>query len=103
MIDLSIMAARSALAMTRIPATRSVGYENGSVEVGAELQESSGISGLVKGGKAGVNAIDFELIDGGWEDGERLDGWRDLPVALTLNLVGPSLACSSFQTVLRNA
>jgi exosome complex component RRP42 len=86
-IDLAIMAARSALAVTRVPATRSIGYEKGEVEVGAEMQEQSGISGLVKGGKGGSKAVDFELIDGGWEEGERLEGWQDLPVGLTLNLV----------------
>lgn len=49
--------------------------------------EDGGISGLVKGGKAGVNAVDFELLDGGWDAGERLQGWEELPVALTMNLV----------------
>lgn len=87
MIDLAIMAARSALAVTRVPATRSIGYEKGEVEVGAEMQEQSGISGLVKGGKGGSKAVDFELIDVGWAEGERLEGWQDLPVGLTLNLV----------------
>lgn len=48
-----------------------------------------GISGLVKGGKAGreVNKGDFELVEGGWEEGERLEAWRELPVGVTLNLV----------------
>lgn len=45
-----------------------------------------GFSGLVKGGKSGVKAVDFELVDGG-ERGVRLAGWEDLPVGLTVNLV----------------
>lgn len=47
-----------------------------------------GFSGLVKGGKSGTKAVDFELVDGG-EGGVRLAGWEDLPVGLTLNLVRP--------------
>lgn len=45
-----------------------------------------GFSGLVKGGKSGVKAVDFELVDGG-ERGVRLARWEDLPVGLTVNLV----------------
>lgn len=92
-LDLAIIAARSALAATRIPVTKSVGYEP---EVGDKEGvgiEDAGISGLVKGGKAGVNAVDFELVDGGWDAGERLTAWEELPVALTMNMVrvlGPS-------------
>lgn len=41
----------------------------------------------MKGGKAGVNAVDFELVDGGWDLGERLAAWEELPVALTMNMV----------------
>lgn len=62
--------------------------------------EDAGISGLVKGGKAGVNAVDFELVDGGWEEGERLNGWEKLPVGLTMNLVSPDWATKSMATIL---
>lgn len=54
---------------------------------GVGIEGDSGITGLVKGGKAGRDVVDFELVDGGWEEGDRLEGWEDLPVALTLNLV----------------
>lgn len=50
------------------------------------MTTDEGFSGLVKGGKAGSKAVDFELVDGG-EDGARLQGWQDLPVSITLNLV----------------
>lgn len=87
--DLSIVAARSALAATRLPLTRSIGFDEAGVQSagdGAGMTVDEGFSGLVKGGKAGVRAVDFELIDGG-EQGVRLPGWEDLPVGITLNLV----------------
>ena len=90
MIDLAIIAARSALAVTRVPETIAIGYELESekgIEVGGPMQGESGITGLVKGGKAGRDAIDFELVEGGWEAGLRLKGWEELPIALTFNLV----------------
>lgn len=81
------MAARAALASTRLPATRPIGL--GDDGPGGDIGgKDAGFSGLVKGGKAGVNAVDFELLDGGWDEGERLERWEDLPVGLTLNLVG---------------
>lgn len=88
------MAARSALAVTRVPKTRGVGYEKGETvdKEGVGIEGDSGITGLVKGGKAGRDVVDFELVDGGWEEGDRLEGWEDLPVALTLNLVRLSRA-----------
>ena len=94
-IDLAIIAARSALAVTRVPETIAIGYEVESekgIEVGGPMQGESGITGLVKGGKAGRDAIDFELVEGGWEAGLRLKGWEELPIALTFNLVSPSLS-----------
>lgn len=51
------------------------------------VEQDLGITGLVKGGKGGKNVGDFELVDGGWEEGERLNGWKELPVGLTMNLV----------------
>ncbi|GJN93160.1 hypothetical protein Rhopal_006207-T1 [Rhodotorula paludigena] len=87
--DLSIIAARSALAATRLPLTRSIGFDEAGAQSagdGAGMTVDEGFSGLVKGGKAGVRAVDFELIDGG-EQGVRLPGWEDLPVGITLNLI----------------
>ncbi|GAA5995432.1 uncharacterized protein JCM10292_005169 [Rhodotorula paludigena] len=91
--DLSIIAARSALAATRLPLTRSIGFDEAGVQSagdGAGMTVDEGFSGLVKGGKAGVRAVDFELIDGG-EQGVRLPGWEDLPVGITLNLINQLL------------
>ncbi|KAK4703345.1 hypothetical protein P7C70_g2876, partial [Phenoliferia sp. Uapishka_3] len=85
-LDLALMAARAALASTRLPATRPIGL--GDDGPGGDIGgKDAGFSGLVKGGKAGVNAVDFELLDGGWDEGERLERWEDLPVGLTLNLI----------------
>ncbi|GAA5853321.1 hypothetical protein JCM8547_000283 [Rhodosporidiobolus lusitaniae] len=93
--DLAVIAARSALASSRIPATRSIGFEEEEEEGKGEamvlgetgkVTADEGFSGLVKGGKAGKKAVDFELIDGG-EQGVRLKGWEELPVGLTLNLI----------------
>lgn len=85
MLDLAIMAARSALATTRIPLTRAVGYEpEGESDA---MEQDQGISSLVKGGKAGKDAVDFELVDGDADGGSRLAGWQDLPVGLTINMV----------------
>ncbi|GAA5907425.1 hypothetical protein JCM6882_003857 [Rhodosporidiobolus microsporus] len=92
--DLAIVAARSALATARLPETRSIGFEEAQAE-GQQAQvlgetekitADEGFSGLVKGGKGGSKAVDFELVDGG-EHGVRLKGWEDLPVGITLNLV----------------
>ncbi|GAA5968659.1 hypothetical protein JCM11641_007715 [Rhodosporidiobolus odoratus] len=91
--DLAIMAARAALANTRIPGTRSIGFEDeagkGEAQVlgeTANITADEGFSGLVKGGKGGSKAVDFELVDGG-EHGVRLKGWEELPVGLTFNLI----------------
>ncbi|GAA6036320.1 hypothetical protein JCM8097_001664 [Rhodosporidiobolus ruineniae] len=86
--DLAILAARAALANTRIPLTRSIGFEEDQTALGEteKITADEGFSGLVKGGKAGSKAVDFELVDGG-EQGVRLEGWQDLPVGLTLNLI----------------
>ena len=98
-LDLALMAARAALASTRLPATRPIGL--GDDGPGGEIAgKDQGFSGLVKGGKAGVNAVDFELLDGGWDEGERLERWEDLPVGLTLNLVRPSLLLRTMKEML---
>lgn len=47
---------------------------------------AGGFSGLVKGGKAGKDTVDFELVDEG-DGGVRVKGWEDLPVGITFNLV----------------
>ncbi|GAA5899757.1 uncharacterized protein JCM6883_005980 [Sporobolomyces salmoneus] len=94
LIDLSILAARSALANVRLPQTRSIGFDgddednetNAQTEGGTHVTQDEGFSGLVKGGKAGKKAVDFELVDGG-EQGERLHGWQDLPIAITFDLI----------------
>ncbi|BGP34847.1 hypothetical protein JCM10296v2_006671 [Rhodotorula toruloides] len=91
-IDLAILAARSALATARIPQTRAIGFEEGDGTAtaaqgeGAGMTSDEGFSGLVKGGKGGSKAVDFELVDGG-SQGMRLQGWEDLPIGLTLNLI----------------
>ncbi|BGP19502.1 hypothetical protein JCM10213_006322 [Rhodosporidiobolus nylandii] len=90
-VDLSILAARAALASTRLPLTRSIGFEEegGAAQVLGEsdkMTADEGFSGLVKGGKGGSKAVDFELVDGG-EQGVRLKGWEELPVGITLNLI----------------
>ncbi|GAA5824758.1 hypothetical protein JCM11251_005329 [Rhodosporidiobolus azoricus] len=91
-VDLAIVAARAALATARLPETRSIGFDeggDGKAQVLGETERMTadeGFSGLVKGGKAGVKAVDFELVDGG-ESGVRLQGWEQLPVGITLNLV----------------
>ncbi|GAA6009772.1 hypothetical protein JCM10207_004187 [Rhodosporidiobolus poonsookiae] len=91
--DLAILAARAALANTRIPATRAIGFEEAGAEAQAQILGETdqitadrGFSGLVKGGKGGSKAVDFELIDGG-EQGVRLTGWEELPVGLTFSLI----------------
>lgn len=105
-IDLSILAARSALANVRLPQTRSIGYDGGDedeVDIKMDgttsgMTQDEGFSGLVKGGKAGKKAVDFELVDGG-EQGVRLHAWEDLPIAITFDLVSsamsPILDCSA--------
>lgn len=91
-IDLATLAARSALATARIPQTRAIGFDEGDEAATAALGEGAGMtsdegfSGLVKGGKGGSKAVDFELVDGG-SQGVRLQGWEELPIGLTLNLV----------------
>lgn len=94
-IDAAVIAARSALASARIPQTRTIGLEEDDKKEtstasgeGAGMTMDEGFSGLVKGGKGGSKAVDFELVDGG-EMGVRLKGWQDLPVCITLNLVRP--------------
>ncbi|GAA5836709.1 hypothetical protein JCM9279_007633 [Rhodotorula babjevae] len=86
--DAALLAARAALASTRIPPTRSIGFDDaGEATEGKDgMTVDEGFSGLVKGGKSGVKAVDFELVDGG-ERGVRLAGWEDLPVGLTVNLI----------------
>ncbi|SGZ23824.1 BQ5605_C023g09642 [Microbotryum silenes-dioicae] len=125
-IDLVLVAARSALATTRLPRTRAVEYrapplKSGNVSVSAAVGEEeeeeeeggwetglgpesgtieSGFAGLVKGGKGGSKAMDFELVQShdvriieGQEveeedrDGVRLSGWRELPIGLSLHLI----------------
>lgn len=99
-IDSAVIAARAALASARIPQTRTIGLEedteaaNAASGEGAGMTMDEGFSGLVKGGKGGSKAVDFELVDGG-EQGVRLQGWQELPVSITLNLV------SCFLLVLR--
>ncbi|GAA5982336.1 hypothetical protein JCM5350_006148 [Sporobolomyces pararoseus] len=93
-IDLSILAARSALANVRLPQTRSIGYDGGDEDEAdikmdgttSGMPQDEGFSGLVKGGKAGKKAVDFELVDGG-EQGVRLHAWEDLPIAITFDLI----------------
>lgn len=94
-IDAAVIAARSALASALIPQTRTIGLEEDDKKEtstasgeGAGMTMDEGFSGLVKGGKGGSKAVDFELVDGG-EMGVRLKGWQDLPVCITLNLVRP--------------
>ncbi|BGP42934.1 hypothetical protein JCM10450v2_007053 [Rhodotorula kratochvilovae] len=86
--DAALLAARAALASTRLPPTRSIGFDDAGARTDGEegMTVDEGFSGLVKGGKAGVKAVDFELVDGG-EHGVRLQGWEDLPVGITLNLI----------------
>ncbi|GAA6046704.1 hypothetical protein JCM3770_003125 [Rhodotorula araucariae] len=86
--DAALVAARAALASTRLPATRSIGFDDAGARTDGEegMTVDEGFSGLVKGGRAGVKAVDFELVDGG-EGGVRLQGWEDLPVGITLNLI----------------
>ncbi|GAA5962217.1 hypothetical protein JCM8115_006632 [Rhodotorula mucilaginosa] len=91
-IDSAVIAARAALASARIPQTRTIGLEedteaaNAASGEGAGMTMDEGFSGLVKGGKGGSKAVDFELVDGG-EQGVRLQGWQELPVSITLNLI----------------
>lgn len=92
-LDLAVLAARSALANVRLPQTRSIGFEgddsddDAHVEVtGSSMTQDEGFSSLVKGGKAGKKAVDFELVDGD-ERGVRLAGWESLPIAITFDLV----------------
>ncbi|GAA6060465.1 hypothetical protein JCM10212_000893 [Sporobolomyces blumeae] len=101
--DLAVVAARAALANVRIPQTRAIGFgtddgvddattaQGGGASAtellgGTGATQDEGFSGLVKGGKAGSKAVDFELVDGG-ERGVRLEGWQDLPVSITFNLI----------------
>lgn len=106
LIDLTVLAARSALANVRLPQTRSIGFDGGDdeadegdaqMEGGTHVTQDEGFSGLVKGGKAGKKAVDFELVDGG-EQGERLDGWQDLPIAITFDLVSSPILSLSAET-----
>ncbi|KAK4046251.1 hypothetical protein OIV83_006230 [Microbotryomycetes sp. JL201] len=88
-IDTCIIAARSALATVRLPLTRPVGFESDDV-TGSAMDQDSGFSGLVKGGKAGAKAVDFELVDAGLVvggGGQRLKDWEKLPIGVTLSLV----------------
>ncbi|GAA5984697.1 hypothetical protein JCM10908_003465 [Rhodotorula pacifica] len=92
-IDSAVIAARAALASARIPQTRTIGLEEENSAAaaaasgeGAGMTTDEGFSGLVKGGKGGSKAVDFELVDGG-EQGVRLQGWQELPVSITLNLI----------------
>ncbi|KAI5481267.1 ribonuclease III [Pseudohyphozyma bogoriensis] len=84
LIDCAIIAARSALSVVRLPKTTAIAYEDQSAGLG---NQEAGISGLVKGGKAGVAVGDFELVDGGWGEGDRMGGWKELPVAIGVGLV----------------
>ncbi|KAM0791064.1 hypothetical protein ACM66B_004357 [Microbotryomycetes sp. NB124-2] len=94
-IDASIIAARSALATVRLPATKPVGFDSQednatTTATGSALDPNSGFSGLVKGGKAGSKAVDFELVDSGMVvngGGQRLHGWDKLPIGVTLSLI----------------
>ncbi|GAA5829847.1 hypothetical protein JCM5353_003431 [Sporobolomyces roseus] len=92
LIDLSVLAARSALANVRLPQTRSIGFGDDDETdakgegMGTGMTQDEGFSGLVKGGKAGKKAVDFELVDGG-ERGVRLQSWEDLPIAITFDLI----------------
>ncbi|GAA6009057.1 hypothetical protein JCM11491_005729 [Sporobolomyces phaffii] len=101
LIDLSVLAARSALANVRLPQTRSIGFDDDDDDnddddsaageakmegTGTAMTQDEGFSGLVKGGKAGKNAVDFELVDGG-ERGVRLHAWQDLPISITFDLI----------------
>lgn len=74
-VDLALVAAREALSSTAVPATRLVAYE-----------EEGGINQLVKGGKAGRDAVDYDIVDPEGE-GEPLQGCDGLGVGITLNLV----------------
>ncbi|SCZ96757.1 BZ3500_MvSof-1268-A1-R1_Chr4-1g06690 [Microbotryum saponariae] len=115
-VDLVLVAARSALATTRLPRTRAVEYRAPPLTMGTvsavegegwEAEAGvgpgtieSGFAGLVKGGKGGSKAMDFELVqrhDGRMVDGReveeddrngvRLIGWRELPIGFSLHLV----------------
>ncbi|SCV74451.1 BQ2448_8090 [Microbotryum intermedium] len=105
-LDLVLIAARSALATTRLPRTRTVEYDGPATidyEVPGGMREmggiQSGFSGLVKGGKAGKKAMDFELvqnhdlrIDADEEEqedqrGVRVKGWKELPIGLGIHLI----------------
>ncbi|KAM0746974.1 hypothetical protein T439DRAFT_329247 [Meredithblackwellia eburnea MCA 4105] len=86
-LDLALIAARSALASTRLPTTRPVQLEDED----RKGETGGGFAGLVKGGKGAKGAkeskMDFELVNAGWDEGKRLVGWKDLPVGLSLNLI----------------
>lgn len=60
------------------------------------MEQDQGISGLMKGGKAGKDAVDFELVeDDAEQGGSRLDGWQELPVGLTINMVSTAWSSQS--------
>ncbi|KAK4052604.1 hypothetical protein OIO90_004232 [Microbotryomycetes sp. JL221] len=90
--DLCLLAARSALACVRLPMTRPVGFDPDQTEgtgVANAMDQDQGFSGLVKGGKAGSKAVDFELLETGTVGGgvQRLKGWDKLPIGVTLSLI----------------
>jgi len=86
--DLALIAARAALGSTRLPKTESVGFDDSATADGPAVSgEGGGFSGLVRAGKAGKAAVDWELVEGGWGEGRRLEGWEELPVGVSLNLI----------------
>ncbi|GAA5943992.1 uncharacterized protein JCM15063_006138 [Sporobolomyces koalae] len=91
-VDLAVLAARAALVNVRLPQTRSIGFGDDDDNdakgegMGTGMTQDEGFSGLVKGGKAGKKAVDFELVDAG-EQGSRLQDWQDLPISITFDLI----------------
>lgn len=104
-LDALFLAARAALADTRVPRTREVVYRTpglGTTSRGGKDAEMEGVEEASVGGGAGLDTrrnlssraashgkakvSDFELVDY-WDEGEPLDGKNRWPIGVTMNLV----------------
>lgn len=104
-LDALFIAARAALADTKVPRTREIVYRapgTGTSTDGGKDVAMEGIEGTNIGGGAGLDtrqhltagstnkgkgkAADFELVDH-WDEGEPLEGGHRWPVGITMNVV----------------
>lgn len=88
-VDTLFLGVKMALSETRLPRTRPLVFEAQGDTAGEDINEDLEKFGLKTGGVGhkNRNVADFELIDQ-WHEGDPIPGVENLPLSITLNVVG---------------